>query len=240
MPPDPFGRALRDFHRGDMSEPLVQRDGDEVLDHPVEALYFDAFGPETAGGEWLASRLDGPLLDVGAGVGRHARHFQEEFETVAIEVSDRLVETMCDRGVRDVRRGDLFDLPGAFDRDRFQSVLVVGTQLGLAGSTWGLHECLGDLAHVTRPDATAVVDCYDPEHDGIEDLLGYRADPTPGLAHRVFHFEYAGETGRTLLFRLFSPDQLREATAGTGWKLDAVRRSPGESYYRAALTKEKG
>ena len=237
MPPDPFGRALRDFHRGDMAEPLVQRDGDETQDHPVEAFYFEAFDPETEDGAWVASRLEGPLLDVGAGVGRHARYFQDEFETVAVEVSDALVATMCDRGVCDARRGDLFDLRAAFDRDRFRSVLVVGTQLGLAGSTRGVRECLSDLAHVTGPDATAVVDCYDPDRDGVGEVLGYRADTTPGLAHRVFHFEYGGTVGRTLLFRLFSPARLREAAAGTGWVVDAVRRSPDEPYYRAALDK---
>ena len=237
MAPDPFGRALRDFHRGETAEPLVQRDGGDTQDHPVETFYFEAFDPGSEDGSWLDARLDGPLLDVGAGVGRHARHFQDEFETVAVEVSDALVETMRDRGVRDARRGDLFDLRAAFDRDRFRSVLAVGTQLGLAGSVCGLRECLADLAHVTAPDATAVVDCYDPDADGAAALLGYRADPTPGLAHRVFHFEYEGDVGEALLFRLFSPDRLRAATAGTGWVVDDVRRSPDGPYYRAALAK---
>ena len=237
MPVDPFGRALRDFHRGDMAEPLVRRDGDETEDHPVEAFYFEAFDPDSEDGSWLDAHLDGPLLDVGAGVGRHARHYQDEFETVAVEVSGALVETMRERGVRDARRGDLFDLRASFDRDRFRSVLVVGTQLGLVGSTRGLRKCLGDTARVTTPNATAVVDCYDPDRDGVEALLGYRADPTPGLAHRVFHFEYEGEVGPTLLFRLFSPARLREAAVGTGWVVDAVRRSPAGPYYRAALAK---
>ena len=235
--PDPFGRALRDFHRGEMAEPLVRRDGAETEEHPVEALYFEAFDPGTPHGGWLDAYADGPVLDVGAGVGRHARHFQDAFETVAVEVSDALVGTMRERGVRDARRGDLFDLRAAFDRDRFGSALVVGTQLGLAGSTRGLRECLGDLSHVTAPGAAAVVDGYDPDADGVEGLLGHRADPTPGVARRVFHFEYEGEVGETLAFRLFSPDRLREAAAGTGWTVDDVRRSSDGPYYRAALTK---
>ena len=237
MPVDPFGRALRDFHHGDMAEPLVRRDGEETEDHPVESFYFEAFDPGTEGGAWMASRLDGPLLDVGAGVGRHARYFQDEFETVAVEVSDALVETMRDRGVRDARLGDLFDLRASFDHDRFGSVLVVGTQLGLVGSVRGLRECLGDLSYVTAPDATAVVDCYDPDAEGVEELLGYRDDLTPGLARRVFHFEYADEVGRTLAFLLFSPDRLGEAAVGTGWVVDDVRWSPDGPYYRAALAK---
>ena len=236
---DPFGRAVRDFHRGEQDEPLVDRDGDETREHPIESFYFGEFRPDDETGRWLEARLDGPLVDLGAGVGRHALYFQERFETVAVDPSAHLVEAMRERGVDDARRGDMFALGEQFDRDRFRSALAIGTQLGLAGSMTGLREFLGDLAFVTTPDATAVVDCYDPDREGAADLLGYRPDSTPGLAHRVFHFEYEGDAGRTHLFRLFGPDRLREATAGTGWEVAEIRRGPDErdAYYRAALRK---
>jgi hypothetical protein len=238
MSSDPFGRALRDHYRGERDEPLVVRDGDEARAHPVERFYFGEFddGDE---GAWLESHLDGPLIDLGAGVGRDALYFQERFETVAVEIDDRLVETMRERGVRDARRADMFALRERFDRDRFRSALARGTQPGLAGSMAGLREFLGDLAFVTTPDAAAILDCYDPDREGTTDLLGFREDPTPGLAHRVMHFEYEGDTGETLLFRLFGPDRLREATIGTGWAVAEVRRGAGDDdhYYRAALYK---
>ena len=235
---DPFGRAVRDFHRDEQDAPLVQRDGEKTLDHPIERFYFSSFATDDEGGEWLASWVDGPLLDAGAGAGRHALYFQERFETVAVEVSDHLVETMRERGVTDARRGDMFALRESFDRDRFRSALVIGTQMGLAGSMQGLRTFLGDLAVVTTPDATAVVDCYDPGNDGVSELLGYREDPTPGLAHRVMSFEYEGETSDVLLFRLFAPDRLREATVGTGWRVTEVRYGDDGSHYRAAREKE--
>jgi len=112
---------------------------------------------------------------------------------------------MRDRGVVDVREGDMFALRDAFERDRFASALAIGTQIGLAGSMRGLSAFLGDLAFVTTPGATAVIDSYDPDHPGAADLLGYREDPTPGLAHRVMWFAYDGETDPTLHFRLFAP-----------------------------------
>ena len=238
-PPDPFGRAIRDFHRGEQDAPLLQRDGDDVLEHPIERFYFGEFDAEGEWGSWLESRLDGPLLDLGAGVGRDALHFQDRFETVAVEVSEHLVETMSDRGVEDARLGDMFALRETFEPDRFRSVLAHGTQVGLAGSMAGLRELLDDLASVTTDDATAVVDCYDPEHDAAADLVGFRVDPTSGLAFRVMHFEYEGDVGETLLFRLFSPERLEEAAADAGWDVEDVRYGSGSnsSYYEAALVK---
>lgn len=237
---DAFGKAIRDHYREERTEPLLHRDGAETVEHPIESFYFTAFSPEDdPANEWLASWLQGPLVDLGAGTGRHALYFQERFETVAVEPSTALVETMRERGVADAREGDMFDLRSTFERDRFGAALANGTQLGLAGSMCGLSEFLGDLAYVTRPDATAVVDCYDPDHPAAADLLGFREDPTPGLAHRVMFFEYEGETDPILQLRLFSPDRLGEAAVGTGWEVaDVARGGDGDEYhYRAALTK---
>jgi hypothetical protein len=234
--PDAFGRAVRDHHRGERSGPLWQCDGAERNEHPIEAFYFDAFDPEGGRGEWTAARLDGPLVDLGAGAGRDALYFQERFETVAVEASPALVETMRERGVDDAREADMFALPASFERDRFASALVYGTQLGLAGSMAGVRSFLTDLDRVTAPGATAVVDGYDPTALGPGDLLGYRPDPAPGLAHRVMWFAYDGAADPVLHFRLFSPDRLREAAAGTAWEVvDVARDGPDAAHYLAAL-----
>lgn len=235
MVSDPFGRAVRDHNRGERTAPLVHHDGAQRASHPVEEHYFTLTEADLAGVE---SRLDGPLLDVGAGAGEHALYFQESVEVVAIEHSEALVETMRTRGVADAREVDMFALRERFEENRFRSVLVNGTQAGLAGSMQGLREFLGDLAFVTDTEATAVVDSYDPTHAETSDLLGYRDDPTPGLAYRVLTFEYEGESGPTLLFRLFSPGRFRAATTGTGWTVEEVIR-PAKTgrYYRVALGK---
>jgi SAM-dependent methyltransferase len=267
---DPFGRALRDHHRGEREEPLIARDGAATREHPIESFYFDERDPDAAATAWLDDWLvrDGPLVDLGAGVGRDARHYGERVETVAVEVSPALVATMRERGVEDAREADMFDLRASFDRDRFAAALVKGTQLGLAGSLPGIRAFLGDLAAVVRPGGAAVVDSYDPDagrgagddageerdgrpggrddgDDGGRDagasgLLGHRSHPAPGLAGRAFHFEYGDAVGRTLVFRLCSPARLREACVGTGWSVAAVDRpSRAESsYYRAALRRE--
>lgn len=240
MSPDPFGRAIRDHYHGDQDEPLIQRDGEETLEHPIEQFYFSDFSADDEQGEWLESWLDGPLLDIGAGVGKHTLYFQEHFPVVAIEKSHHLVETMDERGVNDPRQADMFALREAFERDRFRSALAYGTHLGLTGSMQELRRFLGDLAYVTVQGASAVIDCYDPTAAGTANLLGYRADSAPGLAHRVMEFEYQDEIGEILLFRLFSPDRIAEAVVGTSWDVMDVRRPSGQNdyYYQVALMKE--
>lgn len=235
---DPFGRAIRDFYRGEQPAPLWCVDGDERLEHPIERFYFaerDREVYETLDDDGLAT----PLLDLGAGAGRDVLRFQERYdgEVVGLEPSVHLVATMRERGVESALRGDMFALCEAFERDRFRGVYAHGTQLGLARPPHRLREFLADLAVVTTDDAVAVLDNYDPETESARDLLGWRTDPTPGTGYRVMHFEYEGDVGETLLFRPFAPDVLREACVGSEWAVDEVRYS-NDHHYEAVLRKE--
>lgn len=228
---DPFGRAIRDHYLGDRETPLIDRDGKEVREHSIEEWYFGDHDEDA----WRDAWMDGPLIDLGAGVGRDTLYYQDYFEAVAIEVSDYLVETMQDRGVKDARLADMFSLRDHFSRDRFHSAHSIGTQIGLAGSMSGVREFLDDLAYVTTPDATAVFDNYAPETEATKSMFAYREDPMPGLAYRIFHCEYEGEAGRTLLFRVFSVDRLREATIGTPWEVIETKYT--ETEWRTILKK---
>ena len=234
MTVDPFGRAIRDYYWGNQDEPLIDRDGEETREHSIEQWYLGEHEPAA----WRDSWMKGPLLDMGAGAGRDALYYQDRFDTVAIDVSDHLVTTMDERGVTDARRVDMFALRDAFERDRFESAFALGTQVGLAGSMHGLRTFLANLASVTTSAATAVLDCYDPTAEKTTTLLGYRPDQTPGLAYRVMQFEYEGDLGKPLLFRLFSPDRIREATIGTEWAVGEVRRGAEPHHYRIALQKQ--
>jgi hypothetical protein len=230
--PDPHGRALRDHYLGERTEPLVDRDGEESREHAIEEWYFGDHG-----GGWRDAWMEGPLLDMGAGVGRDALYYQQQFETVAIEVSEHLVETMRDRGVRDARLADMFSLRETFDRDRFRSAHAIGTQVGLAGSMAGVRAFLTDLAFVTTPDAAAVLDNYAPDRVSTADIFAARDDPAPGLAHRVYHESYDGLVGEALLFRLFSVDRLHEAAVGTPWTVTDAKHHGTQ--WRAILQKSR-
>lgn len=59
----------------------------------------------------------------------------------------------------------------------------------------GVREFLDELAYVTIPDATALIDNYAPEKEATKNMFAYREDPMSGLTYRVFHCEYEGDVG---------------------------------------------
>lgn len=234
---DPYGRAILDHHRGERTTPLWQLDGDDRVKHPVERFYFDERDADSEWTAWFESQFTGPHLDMGAGAGRDALYYQRRFETVAIEVSEHLVTVLDERGVADARQADMFDLQATFDANRFRSAQAFGTQTTLAFDDIQLRRFLDDLAVVTTPDGTAVLDAYDPESDAASDLLGYRGTPESGVAYRVFHFEYGDDVGDTLLFRLLSPERLGTVCRETPWTVSDVRYAT-DHHYNAVLEKQ--
>lgn len=233
---DVFGKALLDHYHDTQTVPLFQRDGMNKYKHRVGEFYFREFTDEPTH-EWIDSRLDGPLLDVGAGAGRDALYFQEKFKTTALEISQPLVQLLKDRGVNDVCQGNMFSLSELFEPNTFTSILINGTQIGLVKSRQGLKYFLDQLEIITQPTATVVFDCYDPTHAGAEQMLGFRSDPTPGLAFRVYHYEYEGNVGNTLLFRLFSIERFRRVLEHTNWVHDDFHRPHNTYHLRIALKK---
>jgi len=231
-----FARALRDWYRDEFDGPLRYRDGEGTVEHDV-AGYFESWEPE--GSDSFFDGVEGPVLDMGAGAGRQALYCQRHAETVASEPSDALVAVLRDRGVESVVQEDMFSLRESFDRDAFAAAYSVGTQAGIAKSIPGLRAFLGDLAYVTGPDATALLDGYDPEHERTRELIGFREDPAGEVSHRLVQYEYDGELGRPWLFRLFAPEAVREATVGTGWTVSAMRSPDGDwsHTYNAVLSK---
>jgi hypothetical protein len=230
--PDPFAQALHDYHFDEMQGPLVYRRGDETEEVGIE-FYFDVVEGDDS---WLNPYLEGALLDVGAGAGRHSLYFQDQFETVAIERNELLVEVLRDRGVKDARRVNMFNLPGRFEENRFESAIAFGTQVSLSRSMEGLTQFLDDLSSVTTANATAVFDGYDPEKETTKAKLDYYDDPADGLAYRLLQMEYDGILGEPWLYRLFTPERIREATARTDWEVAEVRYAT-ENLYHVALEK---
>lgn len=233
---DVFGQAILDSFHGNRSDSLYQRDGATKYQHRIEEYYFREFHTQP-GADWIASYLEGPLLDIGAGAGRDTLHFQDEFETTALEISSPLVQLLKDRNVYNICHGDMFSLHDLFPPNKFRSLLINGTHVGLVKSRSGFREFLEQLDQITLSKATVVFDCYDPTIEGAEQMLGYRTDPTPGLGFRVYHYEYDGNVGKTLLFRLFSLDQVRSILTDTTWALTDYNRPHDTYHMQIALTK---
>lgn len=165
----------------------------------------------------------GRVLDLGCGPGRHALHLQKSgFDVVGVDASPTQVALARIRGVTQVYPGNVRSLPrglGAFD-----SVLMMGNNLGLAGDVPHVRKFLRDLREITRKGAQLIGHSRLPG-TWSDDHLPYvkknlRRGRPPGLL--TLRVRYKGQVGDWFDLLLIPPEELARLGQATGWDLVRV------------------
>ncbi|MFC7141068.1 class I SAM-dependent methyltransferase [Halosimplex aquaticum] len=240
MEDDAIGAMLRDYRDGGDGYEIVERDDGWIGISAGGEYYFS--GPE----EWpeierrAIDHVEGRVLDVGCGAGRHALALQGRgHDVTAIDVSPGAVEVAEDRGVEDARVVDVADVAEAFDPGSFDTILMLGNNFGLVGTAETAPERLRDLAEVATEDATLIAQSRDPvvtddEHHRAYHEKNRERGRLPGaLRMRVRYEVHASDWFDYLMA---APDTMEELVADTPWDLsetiepDEQVTDPGGDY----------
>ena len=226
---DAFGAALDAYWRGSTDAQLLIERDDGFLERNAPSAYF---GPPEDLDEWDAwalERADGWVLDVGCGPGRHMAALQDRgFDVDGVDPSALLVTICHERGLS-AQRGALPDLPkGLKDYD---TLLLLGNNLGLLGSPATAPAVLDALAAVSSRTAQVLATTVDPcppgcasEHHGYH-LDNVRAGRLPGeLALRA---RYKNLADPWFDYLLIAPRDLEVLLEGTPWRLADQHGSAG-------------
>jgi SAM-dependent methyltransferase len=229
---DAFGRALSDMHAGRPGVIVVERD-----DGLVEADVGDYLSGWDDGDTWVLARAPGRVLDLGAGAGRASVVLQERGQdVVALDVSPGAIDVCRRRGVKQVFLGTVAEL-AATRPAPFDSVLMLGNNLGLLGSPQHAPDVLAALDTVLRPGAVIAGACIDPYQTGNPVHLDYhqrnrRAGRMPGQVTIRIRYQRLATQWFDLLW--MSLTELDQIAASAGWRVTAAL--PGAEY-RAVLTR---
>jgi SAM-dependent methyltransferase len=214
----------------------IERD-DGYLDGQDAVHYFYPHDRWDALDRRLAERVTGRVLDVGAGAGRASLHLQTEgHEVTALDISPAACEVCRRRGVGTVVEGTVHDLARFEERHSFDSVLLLGNNLGLLESRHHAPVFLEALAAVTRPGAVILGRGLDP----------YQTDNPFHLRYHDRNRQLGRLGGQTRIrvryqdmatpyfdYLFVSLDELRSLLSGTEWTLQDVE--PEGAMYAAVL-----
>jgi len=219
---DAFGAALADHAAGVTAGPELILEVDDGHRTPAlpPAWFFlpdSSWSPKER--EVLGhARPAGPVLDLGAGAGRHAVWFQSRgHEVTAVDASPGAIEVCRARGVADARLGDLTDPPA--DKP-WSTVLLMCGNLGLAGGWDETRALLTRLAPRCTPGAVVIADTIDPtalgdEHSRAHVARNLAAGRPPGQIRLRLHYG-ARTTPWWDLLNVPVAD-VAPLVAGTGW-----------------------
>jgi SAM-dependent methyltransferase len=160
----------------------------------------------------------GAVLDLGAGAGRHSLHLQDlGHEVTAVDSSPGAVAVCRSRGIRDVRLADLTTLR---DGQRWETVLLMCGNLGLAGEWEPTRRLLRQLGAMTVAGGLLIGDSVDP--DDPEDLDYQERNRRTGLQLGRVRLRLRYGDLLTPWWELLNlpPADIEGLVDGTGWRLE--------------------
>jgi SAM-dependent methyltransferase len=233
---DAFGKALMDYLNGNKSTYVIRRDDGLVEEHDPGKFFTEYEQWENCEKEIL-KYVQGRVLDIGGGAGRHALYLQNKgFEVHVIDISPLAVEVMKRKGVKNVYLMDLMKLE--FPENYFDSILMMYNNFGLAGTIEGTKKVLKVLYRVSTDKGRIITTIRDPYKTDNPQHLAYhernRKEGRPAGQIKI-RIEYKGEIGDWFDLLMVSPGELESLLKDTGWGILKIVKENG--YYGAVLEK---
>ena len=214
---DLWGRFYLDYYEKGTPSYYLRRD-----DGSLEELSIaDYFRSELTDLESRAlEHVKKHVLDVGCGVGAAILPLQERgIRVTGIDISPGAIEIARKRGAEDARVMSLWDLPQV--AERFDTVIFVGNNTGLAGTLEKTGEMLDILRGVTNEGAVLIGNSVDPTATDEPSHLAYHkwnAERGRYVGQVTIRTEYEGFTEPWFDILLFEPEVLKSICEDHGWE----------------------
>ena len=207
---------MLDYWHGDAKGSCILHRDDGFSLLVLEATWFGG-SPFSALEQLALSRSTGRILDVGAGVGRHALFLQKQGRQVtAVEIEPELVSIMSERGVTEPLATSIYLLGGR----QFDTILMLMNGFGLVGTPVGARLFFERTQQLLAPGGQILCDSLDVRHTSDPTHLAYQEtnirQGRPAGQMR-FWMEYRGQRGEPFDWLHLEFEGLREMAQRQGW-----------------------
>ncbi len=217
-----FAQAMLDHWMGKRAKVVFERDDGYRDPSTVETNFWPA-------NKWPRMEREaikyvrGRVLDLSCGPGRHALYLQSRgLEVVGVDSSPTQVALARVRGLREVFLGDVRRLPKGLGT--FDTAIMMGNNLGLAGDLPHMRRFLRDLRTIVRRGGRLVGHSRIPGSWSDIHLPYVKANLRRGRPAGLvtLRIRYKGKVGDWFNLLLIQPEELARLAAGTGWELTKV------------------
>ena len=236
---DPMGRAIADYQKDKRAarlrvfSPMFEED-----EMPLPTLFrtYDSM-PEIERKALDMAR--GKSLDVGAAAGCHSLVLQERgIDVTAIDISPLSVEAMKERGVRNVREQDFFELGSrqhvsTQEDEQYDTILMLMNGIGIVGTLARMPAFFRLLDRILAPGGQVLCDSSDISYvfEGDMPEMDYYGEQS-------FRMQYKDTIGEPFPWLYIDADRLKQVAEENGYQAEVV--AEGEHYdYLARITKRK-
>jgi cyclopropane fatty-acyl-phospholipid synthase-like methyltransferase len=227
---DLFGLVLNNFLHGDKTPYSMVRD-DGWVEYPNDpAEYFQV-------NNWFLKNARGKVLDVGCGSGSYMLALRKMgHEVHGLDIDANCVRTCRERGLKKVRHRNILK-PGFFRWHRYDTIVLAGNNLGIAGNRENLKMMLRYFHSITTKNGIVLGEGLDfgttknPVHKKYH-ALRKKKKLFPGIV--TIRVDYKDMVGEWFDWMHTPLRVLNIIAKETGWNVQAAK-SKGDAHYRFIL-----
>ena len=230
----PLGLAIQDYHKqGHASHLLVHTREGTVTPYPVEMFFrdYEDFGIFD---ELGCAHARGKVLDIGAGAGCISLFLQDGMglAVTAVEISPDAVEVMRQRGVRDARALNFFDL----SEGKWDTLLLMMNGIGFVGTLEGYDAFLAKASTLLEDGGQILFDSSDLELTELNPA-DFRSPNSKYPGEVWYQLEYKGIRGQPYAWLYLDAKTAKIHAEKAGFKFEMLQEAE-DGYYLARLTKK--
>ena len=236
---DAYGQEVWAFYNGKDSFEIVERD-DGYFDASSGArVYFSSYEEWSSNEKKAMEFVNGRVLDIGCGAGRHPLYLQEKgVDVLGIDISPLAIKVCKLRGLKKAEVMSIEEVN--FKPNSFDTILMMGNNFGLFGSFKKAQKLLKRFHKMTSKNALIIAETNDPyktdnpAHLEYHELNRKRGRMSGQLRIRIRFGKYVS---RWFDYLIVSKEEMKEILRGTGWTVKRFIDS-GDSTYTAIIEKE--
>ena len=162
---DAYGHAMYGRYQGNDSFEIFERDDGYIGLSDDPSTYFQEYEEWPARQQIAMDRVQGRILDIGCGAGRHALYLQEQgFHVIGIDTPPKAIEVCDQRGLDQTHVFGITEVD-ELDGEPFGTELLLGNNFGLLETRDRAPDILEMLSGVTTTDATLLAESMDPNSE---------------------------------------------------------------------------
>ena len=235
---DVFGKAIIDAFKGKKVIINVRRD-DGRLDQENGSFYFTDFNQWPDIEKESMKLVQGLVLDVGCGAGRHALYLQTKgFNVVALDISRLAIRVARKRGVSKPILAAAPWLP--FRNETFDTLLLMFNNFGICEGYQETIKYLRELNRILKQGGCILASSLHPTMTNDESHLKYHElNRKRGLPAGLvtIRLEYGGEVGNWFKLLLASPEEMKMLSAKADLKLTKTIGPADGPFYIGVIKK---
>ncbi|PXY40102.1 SAM-dependent methyltransferase [Flavobacterium cheongpyeongense] len=232
---DLFGKAMFDFQTNNSPEDIITETSISDEDEMSTEYLFRSYNEMPKLEQKALQLAFGKTLDVGCGAGSHSLSLQNDrnLDVIAIDISEKAIETCKLRGLKNTRVQNILDLEG----EKFDTILLLMNGTGIFGKLQNCNKYLSKLKSLLNPGGQILIDSSDIIYMFDEDEDGGKWIPSDKeyYGELTFTISYKGEKEDSFDWLYLDYNTLQNAAIANGLKCELILE--GEHYdYLAKLT----